>query len=129
MQRRYDRRIIIQRATSVASSSGEPVTTWTDVVACFAFVAPITLKNPEKFADPQKVASQLMAFTIRFRSIPSDSRPLLPEDRIIYPIDGIDENEQRPPTNRIFDITAVAVVGRDIDLSITTLQRSDVTTA
>lgn len=126
MQRRYDRQIIIQRKTSAPSSSGEPVETWADLVRCLAFVAP-TLGR-EEFMPPEKVADQLVTFTIRFHEIPAASRPLGPMDRIIYAIDGVGENEQTPPTNRIFDIISPDEVGRQIDLSIKTKRRADVTT-
>lgn len=130
MQRRYDRQIIIQRRTLTQSASGEAVETWTDLrYKCLAFVAPITAKKFEEFASPEKVASQLMQFTIRFHEIFPASRPLLPTDRIIYPVDGIAANAQSPPWNRVFDITSIDEVGRQVDLSIKTLQRADVTTA
>jgi head-tail adaptor len=127
MQRRYDRQIIIQRKTVTQSSSGGESETWVDLAyKCFAFVAPT--KGSEKFASPEKVASQEVTFTIRFHEIPSASRPLMPEDRIIYPVDGVAANEQNPVWNRVYDIVSPDEVGRQVDLSIKTLRRADVTT-
>lgn len=128
MQRRYDRQIIIQRATLTQSESGAPVEIWVDLCyKVFAGVAPT--KGTETFSSPEKVAGQQVTFTVRFHEIPSASRPLLPTDRIIYPVDGIAANEQDPAWNRIHDIVSPDEVGRQVDLSIKTLRRADVTTA
>ncbi len=127
MQRRYDRQIIIQRKTIGQNSIGEPTETWADL--CYkvlAFVAPT--KGSEKFADPEKVASQEVTFTIRFHEIPSASRPLAPGDRIIYPVEGIAANAQSPAWYLVHDIISPDEVGRQVDLSIKTLRRADVTT-
>ncbi|MBR1230208.1 head-tail adaptor protein [Bradyrhizobium sp. AUGA SZCCT0176] len=127
MQRRYDRQIIIQRKTVTQSGSGEEVETWADLCyKCLAFVAPT--KGSEKFANPENVASQETTFTIRFHEIASASRPLGPEDRIIYPVDGIAANAQSPAWNLVHDIISSDEVGRQVDLSIKTLRRADVTT-
>ncbi len=125
MQRRYDRQIIIQRKTVTQSGSGEEADTWADMVMCFAFVSPT--RGSERFSSPEKVAEQEVTFTIRFHEIPDASRPLGPEDRIIYPIDGIGANAQAPATNRIYDIVSPDEVGRQVDLSIKTIRRADVT--
>ena len=128
MQRRYDRQIIIQRKSVTQSGSGEEVETWVDLsYKCLAFVAPT--KGSEKFESPQKVASQYTTFTIRFHEIASASRPLGPGDRIIYPVENISANTQSPPWYRVHDIISIDEVWRQVDLSIKTLQRADVTTA
>jgi len=85
-------------------------------------------KGTEKFAQPEKVASSETTFTIRFHEIPSAARPLAPGDRIIYPVDGIAVNEQSPAWYLVYDILSPDEVGRQVDLSIKTLQRADVTT-
>lgn len=127
MQRRYDRQIIIQRKTVTQSPSGEEIEAWADLVyKCLAFVAPT--RGSERFSDPEKVADQEVTFTVRFHEIPSASRPLGPEDRIVYPVDGLAVNAQEPPTNRIYDIVSPDEVGRQVDLSIKTIRRADVTT-
>lgn len=128
MQRRYDRQIIIQRKTVSQSGSGESVETWADLAyKCFAFVAPE--KGLEAFASPEKVARRLTVFTVRFHEIPSASRPLTPLDRIIYPADNIAANTQSPAWYLVYDIISADEVGRQVDLSIKALQRTDVTTA
>jgi SPP1 family predicted phage head-tail adaptor len=127
MQRRYDRQIIIQRKTVTQSGSGDEIETWVDLVyKCLAFVAPT--RGSERFTDPEKVADQEVTFTIRFHEIPSASRPLGPEDRIIYPVDGIAANTQSPAWNLVYDIVSPDEVGRQVDLSIKTIRRADVTT-
>lgn len=128
MQRRYDRLIIVQRATVAQNAIGEEVLTWVDLVyRCPAFVAPV--RGGERFGDPEKVATFENVFTIRFHSIASASRPLSPKDRILYPVDNLAANTQAPATYLIHDILAVDVVGRDIDLAIRARQRADVTTS
>lgn len=128
MQRRYDRQIIIQRKTVTPSASGEEIATWSDLAyKCFAFVAPT--KGAEKDAGAQVVAGQDVTFTIRFHTIAAADRPLGPEDRIIYPVDGIAANAQAPAWNRIYDIVSADEIGRQVDLSIKTLRRADVTTS
>jgi SPP1 family predicted phage head-tail adaptor len=125
MQRRYDRPIIIQRKSVTHADSGEEIVTWADLAyRCFAFVAPT--KGSERFTAAQEVAQQEVTFTVRFHTIPSASRPLQPEDRILYPADGIAANAQTPATHLIHDIVSADVVGRDVDLSIKTIRRSDV---
>ncbi len=127
MQRRYDRQIIVQRKTLTQSSSGETIETWADLAyKCFAFVAPD--KGFEKFGSPEKVASQLTVFTIRFHEIASASRPLTPLDRIIYPVDNVAANTQSPVWSSIYDIISPDEVGRQVDWSIKALQRADVST-
>jgi head-tail adaptor len=126
MQRRYDRLITIQRKTVTQSSSGEEIATWADIVhRCPAFVAPT--KGSERFTGAQDVAEQEVTFTIRFHAIPSASRPLGPEDRIIYPADSLSANTQAPARNTIYDIVSPDEVGRQVDLSIKTIRRADVT--
>lgn len=127
MQRRYDRQIIIQRATVTQTESGAPIETWADL--CYKVFAGVTpTKGAEAFSSPEKVAGQQVTFTVRFHEIPSAARPLLPTDRIIYPVDGIAANEQSPRWDRIYDIVSPDEVGRQVDLSIKTLRRADVTT-
>jgi head-tail adaptor len=127
MRRRYDRPIIIQRKTVTQSDSGAEVETWADLAyRCFAFFQPV--RGTEQSASGnQDVARQMVTFVTRFHNIPSASRPLGPEDRIIYPADGIAANTQAPATNKIHDVISADEVGRDVDLSIKTLRRSDVT--
>jgi head-tail adaptor len=126
MQRRYDRLITVQRKTVTQSESGEEVATWADLVhKCPAGMLPT--RGSERFTNSQDVAEQEVTFTIRYHAIPSASRPLLPEDRIIYPANNLAANTQSPPTNLIFDIVSPDEVGRNVDWSIKTIRRADVT--
>lgn len=128
MHHRYDRPIIIQRGTQSVASDGTVTMTWADLAyRCFAQVTPT--RGSERMTTAQEVAEQEVTFTVRFHTIPSASRPLLPQDRIIYPADGISANAQAPATNLIHDILSADVVGRDVDLSIKTKRRADVLTS
>jgi head-tail adaptor len=125
MQRRYDRYITIQRKTVTQSASGEEIATWADIVRNIpAFVAPT--KGSEKRQSPEDVAEQEVTFTIRWHSIPSAFRPLAPEDRILYPVDALGADAQRPGTAKVYEIVSPDEVGRQVDLSIKTIRRADV---
>lgn len=129
MQRRYDREIIVQRRSVTQSGSGEEIETWVDL--CYkvlAFKPNEAIKGGEGFSNPERVANQMVTFVIRFHEIPAAYRPLLPQDRIIYPVDGIGANAQTPPWNRVYDIVSPDEVNREVDLSIKTIRRADVTT-
>lgn len=124
MQRRYDRPVILQRKSVTQSDSGAEVATWADLAyRCMAFVTPT--KGDERVSQTQEIAEQEVTFVVRFHEIPSASRPLQPEDRIIYPADGIAANTQAPSQYLIHDIKSSDVIGRDVDLSIKTVRRSD----
>lgn len=126
MQRRYDRFITVQRKSVTQSGSGEEIATWADIARNIpAFVAPT--RGSEMRQAPQDVAQQEVTFTIRFHAIPSAYRPLGAEDRILYPITGLANDVQAPATNLIYDIVSPDEVGRQVDLSIKTLRRADVT--
>lgn len=128
MQRRYDRLIIIQRKTVTVSAYGEEVASWNDIAyRCPAHYMPT--RGTERISSPQDVAEQEVTFTIRFHSIPAAKRPLGPEDRILYPVDNLQDDEQTPPRNLIYEIVSPDEVGRQVDLSIKTLRRADVVTA
>lgn len=126
MQRRYDRLVTIQRKTVTQSDSGEEIPAWVDL----AYRVPARVeatRGAERVTAAQEVAQQELTVTIRFHAIPAASRPLTPEDRIIYPVDGLGQDEQAPALNRILDIVSPDEVGRQIDLSIKTIRRADVT--
>lgn len=126
MQRRYDRLVTVQRKSVTQSGSGEEIAAWADI----AYRVPARVeptRGSERMTGAQEVAQQEVTVTIRFHSIPSASRPLTPEDRILYPVDGLAQNVQAPPANCILDIVSPDEVGRQIDLSIKTIRRADVT--
>jgi len=127
MQRRYDRLVIIQRATMTQASDGSPIETWADI-AYRVWASVVPTKGSERFTDPQEVAEQELTVWMRFHTIPGASRPLTPKDRILYPVDGLAANAQAPATNLILDILSPDEVGRQVDLSIKCKRRADVTT-
>lgn len=125
MQRRYDRIVTVQRATTTYSDSGEPVLTWADIA--FRITAgQIPTPGAEKFTTAQEVAEQEVTFTVRFLSIPDAYRPLTPKDRLIYPSYDVVANTQAPAAGCIFDILGSEEVGREVDLRIRTMRRADV---
>ena len=127
MQRRYDRIVTVQRKTVTQATDGSEIATWADIAYRIpAHVAPT--KGAERRASPQDIAEQEVTITIRFHTIPSASRPLGPEDRILYPAESLSANVQTPATNLIYDIVSPDEVGRQVDLSIKTIRRSDVAT-
>lgn len=124
MQKRYDRQIIIQRRSLTQSGSGASKDTWYDLAyKIFAGIADPA--GDEIMAMPQKVAQQLITFTIRFHSIASPSRPLTPLDRIIYPVAGIYTNAQTPPIASIYDIVSAGDLGREVDVAIRARRRPE----
>lgn len=124
MQRRYDRIVTIQRKTLTESGSGEPIETWADVTFRTS-AAQTPTPGSEKFTNAQEVAEQEVTFTIRFHAIPSAARPLTPKDRIIYPAHDVSANTQAPAPGRVYDILGVEEVGREQDLRIRTVRRTD----
>lgn len=126
MQRRYDRLITVQRKTVTQSDSGEEQATWADLAHKIP-AGMLPTRGSERFTQSQEVAEQEVTFTIRFHAIPSASRPLAPEDRIIYPADNLSANTQSPPLNTVYEIVSPDEVGRQVDLSIKTIRRADVT--
>jgi len=114
----FDRLIDIQRKTVTQSSSGAEVEAWVNI----ATRRPATMwpvKGDEKFAAPQRGASEQIAFRARWST---DIAALSPNNRVIYPAlnDG-DEITER----RIHDIVAVHELGRRDGLRILTIRRVD----
>lgn len=127
MQRRYDRIVTIQRYVETQSPSGGVIATWTDI----AYRIPagvLPTKGGERMTSAQEVAQQETTFTIRFHAIAAANRPLTAKDRVLYPVDGLAANVQSPAAHLIYDILSPDEVGRQVDLSIKTMRRADVTT-
>jgi SPP1 family predicted phage head-tail adaptor len=112
---KLDRLISLQRKASTGSSSGQPVDTWTNLIARrWASVAPV--RGDERFTAPQYAAKEQTEFRIRWSENVADLTPL---DRIIYPAGSSD------PT-AVYDILAVHEIGRRDGLRIITFRRADV---
>jgi head-tail adaptor len=125
MQRRYDRIVTVQRKTLTESGSGEPIETWADV-AFRTYAHQMPTPGAERFTSAQEVADQEVTFTVRFHAIPAASRPLTPKDRIIYPAHDVSANTQAPAAGLVYDILGSEEVGREQDLRIRTVRRTDV---
>jgi head-tail adaptor len=122
---RYDRLITIQRATMTQSASGEPVSTWVDIAARVpAQVTPT--RGDERVSAAGRMADQEQTFVLRFLAIPAAFRPLSPRDRILYPVDGLAADVQAPPADRVFDVVVVDEIGRQVDLKVRAVRRTDV---
>lgn len=112
---RLDRFIDIQRATVTLSTTGEPVSAWTNL----ATRRPASLerrRDPiETVGNVQVMASDQVEFRVRYASDISD---LTPKDRIIYPAPDITSPETPPAANEIYNIVAVTEIGRREGLRI-----------
>ena len=75
---RLDRRITIQRATTVSDAYGTPVATWADLACCWAHLAYSETGSAEEQHDAVHLAITRTIFTIRYRD------DLLHPDRIAY---------------------------------------------
>lgn len=125
MQKRYDRIVTIQRKTLTESGSGEPIETWADIAFRIS-AGQVPTPGSERYTNAQEVAEQETTFTIRFHAIPSASRPLTPKDRLIYPAHDVAVNTQAPAAGRVYDILGAEEVGREHDLRIRAVRRTDV---
>lgn len=112
---RLDRLIDIERATYVASDSGEPVATWAAIASRRAAgVRPVS--GDERFATPQEDAKQQTEFRVRWSS---EIASLNPKDRIIYPLS--------PATKSYaYDILAVHRIGRKEGFQIIAQRNPDI---
>ena len=116
---KLDRLITLQRKDSVASSSGQPIDTWEDLVSRrWASVAPV--RGDERFTAPQYAAKEQTEFRIRWSENVADLSPL---DRIVYPASN---GDPVPDPRHVYDILAVHEIGRFEGLKIITFRRADV---
>jgi SPP1 family predicted phage head-tail adaptor len=104
-----DRRIAIERATSVPNELNEPVETWVTFITVWAQRKDVS--DGEKFAAGQVGSSLRSRFVIRSSA---QARTVTPVDRISYSgaiwnIEGVKETPEG--RNRFLEITAV----RDAD--------------
>lgn len=103
-----DRKITIQRYTSVPNEFNEPIPTWADFITVRA--ARRDVSDAENFAASQQVGSFLRTrFVIRSSS---EARTVTPVDRISYDgaiwnIQGVKEGDQGDMRGRYIEITAV----------------------
>lgn len=120
---RLDRLITIQRKSVTSSPSGEPIETWTTIVARRA-AGYRPLKGDERFTGEQVVGSEQVEFLIRRSANVADLSQL---DRVVYPALADESPEDVPDTRNIYDVLAVHEIGRREGLLIITQRRSDVT--
>lgn len=115
-----DRKITIQRKTTVLDSSGEPMETWTNLAANrWAAVTPIL--GFEVFGSEQQKSRQQVNFEVRWSPDLVDLSPL---DRIVYPAASATESPSQ--ANNIYDIIIVNELKRHQNLQIITARQPDV---
>lgn len=81
---RLDRRIAIQRATTVADGYGTPVETWVEIGSTWAALSYSETGSSEMQHDAVHLATTNVIFTIRYRP------GLQPTDRIVYDANNYD---------------------------------------
>lgn len=97
-----NKRIALQRKTTVYSSSGVPSDSWATIVQRWAAVNPVM--GDERNASQQWIAREQTKFTTRWSPELDDLSPL---DRVIYPDSAAADSP--PVTRSIYDIIAVNI--------------------
>lgn len=117
---RLDRRITIQRKASVSSPSGEPMESWSALVADLpAALSPVA--GSEVQGNEHARALQQVEFEVRWMP---DIEDLSPLDRIVYPSDAATDSPSMART--VYEIVAVNEIGRRRGLQIIAARRPDV---
>jgi SPP1 family predicted phage head-tail adaptor len=118
---RLDRRIALQRKTVTRSPSGQPIETWSPLVARrWASVAPVL--GDERFTAPQYAALEQVEFRLRWSS---DVASVTPLDRIVYPAPAASSPPPPIAEHDLYDVLAVHEIGRRAGLRIVTARRVD----
>lgn len=104
---RYDRRIVLQRATTVEDAAGQPVETFALLKEVWAKVRAIS--DGERLQGGGIMSSVNMRFLIRWSE---GIRDLDTRDRVFY-------------DDRIFDIAGVKEIGRRKGFEITAAARTE----
>lgn len=104
---RLDRRIVIQRSTTVNDSFNQPVETFSTLATVWASAVPVS--DGERMKAGQTLANKMMRFTIRYSSDVSDVDP---RDRIVF-------------NGRTFDVNGAKEIGRREGIEITATARAE----
>ncbi|MEC9433876.1 MAG: phage head closure protein [Pseudomonadota bacterium] len=105
-----DRRVTLQRATSVQDALGEPIQTWADIATVWAKKIESRRQAREApDAGEARAALTRRTFEIRWSTTVADLGPL---DRLVF-------------EGRIFDILGVSEIGRREGLSIEAVARAE----
>lgn len=123
---RLDKVITIQRKTVTRSDSGEPVETWTTLIARRAAGIWTPRSGAETFSEAHLVAREKAEWIIRKSSNVADLSPL---DRVIYPALSANSPEEEPLERNIYDIVAAPEAhefGRNVALRLVTARRPDI---
>jgi SPP1 family predicted phage head-tail adaptor len=107
MTGQMDRRLTIQRATSVVNAYNEPVATWATIATVWA--RRINVSDAERQRSAETTAEIIARFQIRFQSALAS---LNPKDRVICDGDT-------------FDVWGVKELGRREGLEISATARAD----
>jgi SPP1 family predicted phage head-tail adaptor len=101
---KLDRRILLEQNLPTPDSFGQPIDSWSEVGQVWARVD--YMQGSEKNQANEEVAIQWIEFTIRYR------KPLNARYRITY-------------EGQVYDIEAVAEIGRRQGLKLSTYTRND----
>lgn len=104
---RFDRRVVLKRATSSMNGFNEPELTWNTLATVWASVVPVS--DAERMRAGETLAAKQSRFTIRYSSTVAD---LDPKDRLTF--DGRD-----------YDLNGVKELGRREYLEITATARAE----
>lgn len=115
-----NRRITIQRKSTVTDSAGQQVETWTDLAFKRAAGWKPT-RGSERFASNQYAAREQATFHIHYSANVADLNPL---DRIIYPASDTPD-DPAPPGQTVYDVLAVLETGYREGLDIQASRRPE----
>jgi len=85
---KLDQRLTIQSYTTAKNASGEDVLTWADIITVWCGIE--FKGGDEDFEAEQKVSTEVVEFTIRFRALTENNRIVY--DSIKYDILSIEGN-------------------------------------
>jgi SPP1 family predicted phage head-tail adaptor len=110
-----DKRIALQRKTSIPSDSGQPTDTWATTTERWADKRPVA--GVERYGGQQLEAREQVEFRLRWSN---DIADLQATDRIIEPAtDAAD-----PPIRSIYEVIAVLELGRHEGFRVITARRT-----
>ena len=101
---KLDRRITIQRATTIANARNEPIESWSDLATVWAQQRPN--RGQERFAAQEIAGQAVMTFHIRYRA------DLKTTDRILY-------------SGKLWNILDIREIGRRVVTEIDVVARAE----
>lgn len=115
---RLDRRVAVQRLTTTASGSGEPLETWGTIGGIDRWASKSPITGIERYGSQQLEAKEQLEFRLRWAD---ELANLQPADRIIEP--AADALATTIPGRSIYDIYAVLEINRHEGLRVLATRR------